>query len=266
MKLAPLILVWLAAAPVLAQTRPFLTEEASSAAAGSLVLELGADMIGGEPNFKTGRRRTRWDGPVLRLVYSPADAVELDVEWTAGVWASKDPDFGSVADWGDVALRAKIRFLEQKTHRLGLAARFGVLLPETAADRGLGPNTLRMAAQLLLSKSSAGFELHASAGLAIQDQVDFGSRQDDFFAYGVALLRRAGTRVELGAELAGLAGRGSPGTDAHHEARLGVRYRRGSRCWDAALRRGLGAADGDWGISAGLAWTIRPASERAGMP
>jgi hypothetical protein len=255
-KLAPLLL-FCVAGPALAQTRPFLTEQAATARAGSLVLELGGDVIGGEPNFRTGHRRTRWDGPVLRLVYSPADTVEIDVEWTAGVWASNDPDFGSVADWGDVALRAKVRFIEEKSRRPALAARFGVVLPDTDADQGLGPNTMRMAAQLLLSKSAAGFELHANAGLAIQDQVTLSGYQDDFLAYGLGLLRAAGRRVTLGAEVAGLAGRGTPGTDARHEARFGLRYTRGAVRWDAALRRGLGAADGYWGVSAGLACTLR---------
>jgi hypothetical protein len=27
--------------------------------------------------------------------------------------------------------------------------------------------------------------------------------------------------------------------------------------WDAALRRGLAEADGDWGVTAGLSWTLR---------
>ena len=63
-----------------AQTRPLQTEEATTARQGTLVLEVGADAIQGEPNFLTGRRRDRWAGPVLRLVHSPSDNVEIDLE------------------------------------------------------------------------------------------------------------------------------------------------------------------------------------------
>ena len=89
-----------------AQTRPLATEEASTAAAGTVVLEAGASAISGEPNFLTGAERDRWEGPELRLVYSPAGNVELDVEWTVRVGVRGDPDFGDVSDFGDVALRA----------------------------------------------------------------------------------------------------------------------------------------------------------------
>jgi len=68
-----------ASAPVLAQTRPLQTEEASTAPAGTVVLEAGADVIADEPNFLTGEERGRWDAPVLRLVYSPAGNVSTVV-------------------------------------------------------------------------------------------------------------------------------------------------------------------------------------------
>jgi hypothetical protein len=257
MKTSCALLLCLAGSPVYAQTLPFTTEEADTGPKGRLTLEVGGAVMGAEPNFLTGAERTRWDGPVLRLVHSPADNVELDLEWTAGVGALDDPDFGDASDWGDVVLRAKLRLQEQRPGRPEVSARFLVALPETGADHGLGPNTLRMAAQLLLSRSAGRFKFDANAGLAIQDQVRVLAAQDDFLAYGVAVLGRLGARLDLGAEVAGLAGKGSPGTDARHEARLGVRCGQGAWRWNAAVRRGLGRADGRWGFSAGLTATLR---------
>jgi hypothetical protein len=60
------------------------------------------------------------------------------------------------------------------------------------------------------------------------------------------------------AEVAGRAGKGAPGAEERAEARAGLRFGQGRVRWDAALRRGLAAADGGWGLTAGLAWTIRP--------
>jgi hypothetical protein len=257
MRTACALLLCLAGAPVCAQTPPFGTETADCGPEGRLALELEAAIIGAEPNFLTSRVRTRWDGPQLRLVYSPADNVELDLEWTAAVGALDDPDFGDVSDWGDVALGAKLRLLEQGAGRPSLSARIEVTLPETSADYGLGPNTLRTAAQLLLSRSAGRLTVHANAGLAVQDQVQQLTAQDDFLAYGLCVLGRLATGLSLGAEVAGLAGQGSPGTDARHEARLGGRYARGRWSWNAALRRGLGPADGRWGFTAGLSAILR---------
>jgi hypothetical protein len=247
----------LAASAARGQTRPLATEQAATAPMGSVVLELGADFIRSEPNFVTGRERDRWEGPLLRLVYSPADNVEVDLEWTARVGALDDPDFGDVSDFGDVALRAKLRFVEEADGRPAFGARFAVTLPETSYGNGLGPNALRMSAQLLLSKSLGGVSLHGNAGLAIHDEVQRPHEQRDFLAYGAALEWRALPSLALVAEVAGLAGRGMPGASERAEARLGLRRRLGRVVLDAAARRGLAQADGDWGATAGLAWEVR---------
>src|SRR4029078_12371185 len=93
-----------ASAPSLAvaQTRPLMTEEAATAPAGTVGLEMGRDFIRDERNFLTGHERDRWDAPVLRLVYSPARNVELDVEWTVQGGVLDDPDFGTRPHLGDV--------------------------------------------------------------------------------------------------------------------------------------------------------------------
>lgn len=240
-----------------AQTRPLSTEEAHTAGAGRIALEAGAAFMSAEPNFQTGQTRQRWDVPVLNLVYSPAANVELDLEWVGRVIAVDDPRFGSVSDFGDVTLRSKLRLVDEYQSRPALAVRFGVTLPETNEAKGLGPNTLRMLAQALVSKTFSRLAVHGNAGLAIQDAPLSPHLQSDFLAYGVALVYTLGDRLDLVAEGAGLVGRGHPGADARNEVRAGVRYGKGRLRWDAAARRGLSDADGSWGFTAGLTWTAR---------
>ena len=67
----------LLAAPLLAQTRPLQTEAAGTAPGGTVSLETGLDLTWAEPNFVTGLERDRYDGPLLRLVFSPAGNVAL---------------------------------------------------------------------------------------------------------------------------------------------------------------------------------------------
>ena len=240
-----------------AQTRPLQTEEATTASGGTVVLEAGVDAIRDEPNYMTGHPRDRWAAPVLRLVYSPSDNVEIDVEWTLRVGQRDDPEFGSVSDWGDVGLRAKVRFVDEGPGRPAVAARFGLLLPETSFGNGLGPNALRMVLQVLVSKDLGRLSLHANGGLALHDEVFRPHEQRDFFAYGVAAVARLRPGLALVGEWAGLSGKGQPGADAHAEARAGVRLGTGGLRADAAVRRGLLTADGTWGLTAGVTWRLR---------
>jgi hypothetical protein len=249
-----------------AQTRPLRTETAETAAAGTLVFETGFDVIADEPSYLTGALRTRWDGPLLRAVYSPADSVELDFEWVAAAGVSGEEGRGDVQswDWGDVALRAKWRCARGGGRRPALGVRFGVFFPQTSFEDtqfrplGIGPNTLRAFVEALVTQPVGRGRLLANAGLLLFDQVLKPHEQNDFLSYGVALEWPLGSRLTAAAEVAGRAGQGSPGADQSSEARAGVRYGRGRVRFDAAVRRGLLASDGTWGVTAGLAWAARP--------
>jgi hypothetical protein len=258
-----LLLLVLGVPRLAAQDRPLLTEPALTARAGTLVLETGIEAIASEPGYLTGVERHRWDGPLLRLVYSPADTVELDLEWVVRVGVWDEP--GRVvqgSDWGDVSLRAKWRIAGGGSGRTTLGARFGVTLPQTEFEDaqfrplGLGPNSLRAFAEALLSQPIGPVRLDVNAGLLLFDEVLRPHEQRDFLSYGLALEWHLRPALSLVAELAGRAGDGMPGADERSEARLGLRLGRGRLRGDAALRRGLAEADGSWGATLGLTFRI----------
>ena len=258
MRIAPAGLLLLTST-ALAQNLPLQTEPATTAAGGTLVLETAGQAVGEVPNPLTGDPRTVLDMPLLRLVYSPAKEVELDLEWIGQVIAVNDPAFGDVSDWGDVTLRAKWCFAAEKPDRPALAVRFAVSLPETDFTYGLGPNTLRMRAEALLSKQLGRTTVHLNLGFATEDHPLGGPSQSDFVAYGAALEQPVAPGVVLVGEVAGLgAGDGRPGTERRGEARFGLRCGRGRVVADAALIRGVEVASGRWGVIAGLSWRIKP--------
>jgi hypothetical protein len=250
----------------LAQTRPLMTEPAVTVPAGTLAFETGFDAIADEPSYVTGAPRTSWAGPLLRLVYSPAASVELDLEWVArvGVWNEEGRGDIQSSDWGDVTLRAKWRIVDGGARGATIGARFGVVLPETSFEDkqfhplGLAPNTLRAFAEGLLTQPVGPARLHANAGLYLFDEVYRAHDQRDFVSYALALEWDATRRLALFAEVAGRAGDGEPGAEVRSEARAGLRFGSGRLRWDAALRRGIATADGTWGVTAGLSWTVRP--------
>ncbi len=267
-RLAGLLVLALAlalAATAAAQTRPLLTEPATTSPGGTLVFETGLDVVANEPSYVTGAERSRWDGPLLRLVYSPADNVELDLEWVArvGVWGETGRGPIQSSDWGDVTLRAKWRIVDGRDGRATFGARFGVALPETKFNDkqfrplGLGPNTMRMFAEGLLTRPVGRVELHANAGLFLQDEVLRAHEQVDYLSFGLAAEWRIAPVFSTVAEVAGTAGRGQTGASPRSEARAGVRIGRGRTRGDVALRRGLTRVVGTWGVTAGLSWAIR---------
>lgn len=235
-----------------AQTRPFLTEEATTAPAGTLAFESGFDWISNQPNYLTGAERVRWDGPILRLVYSPADNVEMDVEWVAAIGVVNDPDFGTRTAFGDVTLRSKVRFADDTKAHPAFGARFAVTLPDTGFGDGLAPNTLRMRAELLLTRRSGRVTFHANGGLALDDAPLEPHEQADFFTGGAALEYRFSTPVALVAEVNGFLGNALAGAGDRAEARLGLRFGSGRFQADAGARRGLVAETGDWGFTVGM--------------
>jgi hypothetical protein len=254
---ASALLLLVVTSQVDAQTHPLLTEEASTAPAGTIVLETGFDQMASEPNFLTGAERSVWAGPLLRLGYSPADNVEIDLEWVALVGSVNDPDFGNANDRGDVTLRAKVRFVDGGTRGPTVGARFWVSLPETRSEEGLGPNALRQATEMLLSQPLGRATLLANAGLLIADEVLRPHEQRDFFSYGLALTNPVGAHGEVVGEVAGHLGKGQPGAEERSEVRAGFRWTHGRVRYDAAVRRGLAPADGTWGVTVGLRWTVR---------
>jgi hypothetical protein len=251
------------ARPAAAQSRPLNTEPAVTAPAGTLVFETGFDVIADEPSYVTGVERTRWDGPLLRLVYSPSRNGELDFEWVARVGVAGEEGRGDIqsSDWGDATMRAKWRIVEGAQGHPAIGARFGVVLPQTSYEDvdfnplGLGPNTLRAFVEGLLTQPIGPGRIHANLGLFLHDEVLRAHDQRDFLSYGLAVEWPAAGGVELLAEVAGRTGDGEPGAEVRSEARAGLRFGGGRLRGDVALRRGLATADGTWGVTAGLAWT-----------
>jgi hypothetical protein len=145
-----------------------------------------------------------------------------------------------------------------------VGARFGAILPQTSFEDerfrplGLGPNTIRAYVEALCTQPLGRLRIHANAGLFVFDEVYRRHDQRDFLSYGLAVEWGATRSLTLLAEVAGRAGDGEPGAEVRSEARAGARFGSGRLRWDAAVRRGIATADGTWGVTAGLAWTVVP--------
>ena len=201
---------------------------------------------------------TGWDGPLLRLVFSPADNVEIDLEWVAAVVTLRRPGLR-------LRLRRRRRHAAGEGAARGRAARTGrprrrasrYRCPRRRPGRASGPTPCACSAQLLVSNTANRAD--ASTPTPASRSTTRCSRPR---AERLPRLRRGGGPSGDAAPRARGGGRGprrqgdAGGRPAGRGA-LRRALRRREVVGDAALRRGLTHADGIWGFTAGLSFRLR---------
>ncbi len=246
-----------------------LTPSAFIEAPGHLGLDLLGMTIGKEPNFLTYAEsgviqpRTRIDGPLIRLNYVPSERAEFAIEFNGQTYAVQDPRYKqTISDWGDVTLRAKLGLKKGENGASpAVATQFEVTLPNTSFGNGLGPNTIRLAAVLLVGFKTGNLTLEGNAGLAIQDEPLRAHEQRDFASLSGSIAYKVAQHFEVFVDAGGFFGDGVPGAIARREARGGVQYQHSmfgkeSKFYFGA-RRGLVDFTGHWGVVAGLTTHLR---------
>ena len=258
--------------PAFAQSGAMLTPSAFIPGSGQLTLDVFGATIGKEPNYLTFSEsgviqpRTRIDGPVVRLSYVPSDRAEFTAEFNGQTFAIKDPRFGkTISDWGDATLRAKLGLAKgEVSNSPAVAMQFEVSLPNTSFGNGLGPNTIRLASNLLVGYKTEKLTLQGQAGIAIQDEPLRQHEQRDFLTLSGGFVYKLKETVDLIADAGGYFGDGVPGAIAKREARLGFQYHRSLFGYNSnifvAARRGLVDFQGKWGVVIGVTTTIREGS------
>lgn len=268
-RFATLAALALAGSTVSAQTGPMLTPSAFIEAPGHIGLDLLGMTIGKEPNWLTYaesgviQERTRIDGPMIRLSYVPSERAEFAVEFNGQTYAVQDPRYKqTISDWGDVTLRGKLGLHKGEDGASpAVATQFEVTLPNTSFGNGLGPNTIRLGAVLLVGFKTGKLTLNGNAGLAIQDEPLRAHEQRDFASLSGSIAYKVAQNFEIFVDAGGFFGEGTPGAIAKREARGGLQYQHSmfgkeSRFYVGA-RRGLVDFTGDWGVVAGLTTNLR---------
>jgi hypothetical protein len=251
-----------------------LTPSAFIEAPGHLGLDVLGLTIGKEPNYLTFAEtgvivpRTRIDGPLIRLYYVPSERAEFTAEFNGQTFAIKDPRYkGTVSDWGDATLRAKLGLAKGEVSTSpAVALQFEVSLPNTSFGNGLGPNTIRLGSSLLVGYKTEKLTLNGNAGIAIQDEPLRQHEQRDFVNLSGSIVYKATETFDGFVDAGGYLGDGVPGAIAKREVRFGVLHHRDlfgrATTLFLAGRRGLVDFQGKWGVVVGLSTAIRPGATR----
>lgn len=251
-----------------AQIRPLLTEPPETLAPGRIGLEVGFEFLQDVTNRLSGLEGDLTRFGVLGARWGAADRVEIQAFWTAVQFLNVDRRFeapntpivdfagNSTSATGNLFLATKLKLAGEQGRRPALGFRFGVELPNTKSESGIGVDETNFHSAVLMAKHFGELELLGNLGLSILgDPVSAGS-QDDLLSYGLALIYPASGDLEVVADWNGRAGPGGIGTEEQSLVRLGLRTRTGGLVWDGAVQFGLRKTDPQTGIVLGLSYVL----------
>ncbi len=166
------------------------------------------------------------------------------------------PDFGgnSTSDFGDLILATKLKLAAEQGVRPAMAFKFAVQLPNASNESGLGTDTTKFFASLLLSKQIGKARLLANAGLAILPSPVQANSQADLITYGLAALVPLHPKVNLVGEITGRGGEERLGNESQSQARIGLQLYAAGLRWDVAGVAGLEETDANSGFVFGITY------------
>jgi len=260
------------ATPVLAQSRPLVTEDPETVGQGQILLEAGIDYSREEFFPASGLQGNFWRIGTFGLSFGVSSIAEIQLDGgirnrlaitnrlSAPLSAMVTAEGDSTSDVGDLSIGAKIKIMTEGISRPSLAIRFSTKLPNAGNESGLGLDTTDFSFGFAMAKTVQSIRFVGNAGFAILGDPVRGDRQNDVFTYGVSVARAIAEGLEVVAEVNGRANTRSNtvpiGTESRSVIRVGSRLTRGPVRLDGALVLGVTERDPTWGLSTGFTWVF----------
>lgn len=255
------------------QQRPLLTEDVDIIPPGSLRIEAGIDFVQKAKYPVSGLTGDLTRAGVIGITIGLAPNVEVQVEGVAQNLLSintRGPSAiplnlaagaNSTNDVGDFTLWTKIKLRNETASLPSVGFRFGVQLPNSNQNRGLGLNQTNAYGQILFGKKfgrDARVNTFGNLGIAILTAPTGLFTQNDVLTYGLAGIVRLNKQFSLAGEVNGRAntrpGSGPLGTESQGEARLGMQVRASGLRFDFAGIRGLTKLSPRSGLTVGVTY------------
>jgi hypothetical protein len=270
-----LVLVWISAAPALAQQRPLVTEDPETVGGGNILIEGGFDVQRELFYPVSGLEGDLLRLPTLGVSVGLSSIAEL--QFDGGFYQRLDVnsrDFSApladqveitgdrTTDVEDLVIATKLRLLSEGAGRPAIALRLATRLPNASNESGLGLDTTDFLATALVGKTAQSVRIVGNVGLGILGDPTRGDSQGDVLLYGISFARAVRQGVEIVGEINGrFAPTGEddtpPGTDSRAAMRVGGRFTRGTVRVDGGIIIGMTDQDPSFGFTAGLTWVFR---------
>lgn len=255
------------------QQRPLITEDVDIIPPGSLRIEAGIDFVQKAKFPASGLTGDLTRAGVIGITIGLAPNVEVQIEGvaqnflsinsrgTSAIPLSLANNANSTNDVGDFTLWTKIKLRNETAHLPSFGFRFGVQLPNSNQDRGIGLNQTNAYGQILFGKKfghNARVNTFGNLGIGILTAPTGLFSQNDVLTYGLAGIVRLNKQFSLAGEVNGRAntrpGNGPLGTESQGEARLGMQIRASGLRFDFAGIKGLTKLSPRSGLTVGVTY------------
>jgi hypothetical protein len=255
------------------QQRPLITEDIDIIPPGSMRIEAGIDFVQKSKFPVSGLTGDLTRAGVIGITIGLAPNVEVQVEGVAQNLLSinsRGPSAiplnvatgaNSTNDVGDFTLWTKIKLRNETVHLPSFGFRFGVQLPNSNQDRGIGLNQTNAYGQILIGKKfghNGRVNTFGNLGIGILTAPTGLFSQNDVVTYGLAGIVRLNKQFFLAGEVNGRAntrpGSGPLGTESQGEARLGMQIRASGLRFDFAGIKGLTRLSPRSGVTVGVTY------------
>ena len=257
-----------------AQSRPLVTEDPETVPAGHILLEAGVDYAQDVAYPVSGLRGNLWRIGTFGLSFGVSSIAEIQIDGglrnrlNITTFDPSAPLAGmlmitgeSTADFQDLVIGSKVRFLSETASRPSMAIRFWTRLPNAGNESGLGLDTTDFHFGLAIAKTVQSVRVAGNFGFGILPDPTRGDRQNDVLDYGISLARAVAPGAEIVGEFNGRLntreGTPPPGTETRSLMRIGARFTRGPVRLDGALLVGVTELDPTWGFSTGVTWVFK---------
>lgn len=256
-----------------AQQRPLITEDVDIIPPGSLRIEAGIDFMQKAKFPVSGLTGDLTRAGVIGISIGLSPNVEVQIEGVAQNFLSINsrgpsaiplsiaPGANSTNGFGDFTLATKIKLRTETARGPAIGFRFGVQLPNSSEDRGIGLNQTNAFGQILVGKKfgqNGRVNTFGNLGIAILTAPTALFTQNDVLTYGLAGIVRLNNQFSLAGEVNGFANTrsGAPplGTESQGEARLGMQIRASGLRFDFAGIKGLTRASPRSGLTVGVTY------------
>jgi len=256
-----------------AQQRPLLTEDVDIIPPGTVRVEAGIDYLQGAKFPASGLTGDLTRVGVIGINIGFAPNVEFQIEGVAQNFLSINtrgpsaipltlaPGVNSANDVGDFTLATKIKLRSETRRGPSLGFRFGVQLPNSNQERGIGLNQTNAFGSILIGKKfghDGRFNTFGNVGIAILTAPTTLFSQNDVLTYGLAGIFRLNRQFSLAGEVNGRVntrpGNGPLGTESMSEARLGMQIRASGLRFDFAGIKGLTDFSPNSGVTIGVTY------------
>lgn len=273
--IVPVIILIISAGEINGQQRPLITEDVDIIPPGSIRLETGIDFLQRAIFPVSGLNGDLTNVGVIGLNVGLSPNVEFQIEGTLrqllGINSVRSPsavplNFDPVVtnttnDIGDFTLAAKIKLRAESERAPSLGFRFGVQLPNSNQERGIGLNQTNAFGTILIGKkfgTDGRLNTFGNLGLAILSAPTEQFSQNDLLLYGVAGIFSLTKQLNIAGEVNGQAslrsGAAPLGTESQSQARLGFQFKTSGLRFDLAGIAGLNHFSPRSGITFGVTY------------